>query len=350
VSRCLFRNEGPAHTNKSAAGFLARACLTAMISPGLVASLAAQDVEKLENEFFGSGATIAVKVHDGSGQPLASQATVKLFRGVVPSGQREASNGAAEFVVGSIGEFTVVVTAAGYAEAQKDVPVRVTGRTQVDMYLQPASGSPAGVPGKPLLAPKAKEALDQGILALKQNRLSEAEKRVAEAVRLAPANPDVLYVQGVLSLKQRNWEEARTVLEKATQIDPNSSRAFAALGMALCDSGKYEAAIAPLEKSLKLDQAGTWQTRWALAKAYYHGQRFNEALKTSQDALAQSHGQEPEIALLVAQSLTAVGRYEDAAQTLNEFLRDHADRTDAATARRWLDQLALRSSRASDKP
>jgi len=42
----------------------------------------------------------------------------------------------------------------------------------------------------------------------------------------------------------------------------------------------------------------------------------------------------------LAQSLTAVGRYEDAAQTLREFLRDHADRPETATARRWLEQLA----------
>jgi tetratricopeptide (TPR) repeat protein len=331
--------EGPPHGKKRVGCLVARACLATLLLSGFVATLAAQDVQKLENEFFGSGATIAVKIHDPSGQPLASPATVKLFRGVVPSGQREASNGAAEFIVGSLGDFTVVVSAAGYSEAQKDVSVSVNGHTQVDVYLQLASGS-AVVPGKPLLAPKAKEALDQGILAFKQNRLAEAEKHVTEAARLAPGNPDVLYVQGVLSLKQGNWEQARTVLEKATQIDPNSSPAFAALGMSFCDSGKYDAAIAPLEKSLQLDAVGTWQTRWALAKAYYYGQRFEEALKMSQGALAQSRGEEPKIALLVAQSLTAVGRYEEAAQVLREFIRDHADRTDAATARHWLDQLA----------
>jgi thioredoxin-like negative regulator of GroEL len=333
-------DEGPPHGKKRVGCLVARVCLATLLLPGFVATLAAQDVQKLENEFFGSGATIAVKIHDPSGQPLASQATVKLFRGVVPSGQREASNGAAEFIVGSLGEFTVVVSAAGYSEAQKDVSVSVNGRTQVDVYLQLASGGAAAVPGKPLLAPKAKEALDQGILAFKQNRLAEAERRVAEAVRLAPGNPDVLYVQGVLSLKQGNWEQARAVLEKATQIDPNSSPAFAALGMSFCDSGKYDAAIAPLEKSLQLDAVGAWQTRWALAKAYYYGQRFEEALKMSQEALAQSRGEEPKIALLVAQSLTALGRYEEAAQVLREFLREHADHKDAATAKRWLDQLA----------
>jgi len=35
-----------------------------------------------------------------------------------------------------------------------------------------------------------------------------------------------------------------------------------------------------------------------------------------------------------------VGRYEDAAQSLREFLHKHGERREAATARRWLDTLA----------
>jgi len=59
----------------------------------------------------------------------------------------------------------------------------------------------------------------------------------------------------------------------------------------------------------------------------------------AREGLAQSNGKQPEIALLLAQSLTAVGQYEEAAQTLREFLRDHGDRPESATARRWLEQL-----------
>ena len=60
----------------------------------------------------------------------------------------------------------------------------------------------------------------------------------------------------------------------------------------------------------------------------------------AQSALSSSKGKAPEIELLVAQSLTALGRYEDAARALRKFLRDHADRREAATAHRWLDRLA----------
>ena len=291
---------------------------------------------------MGNGSVITVTVHDASGESFSSSAVVKLFHGVVLNGQRDTSRGVAEFVVIGLGEFTVVATAPGYAEAQKDVSVDTTGRARVDVYLRRASGgaSPATVPGRPVLAPKAKEALDRGLRALRENKLGEAEKYVGEAMRLAPGNPEVLYAQGILSLKQRDWGHAQTVLEKATQIDPNSASAFAALGLALCDQGNYDAAIPPLRKSLELDPAGAWETRWALAKSYYQRQQYPEALNMSQEALARSNGNAPAIALLVAQSLTAVGRYEEAAEVLREFLRDHTNLQEAATARRWLEQLA----------
>lgn len=302
-----------------------------------------QDSGSEVNEFHGKGSEITVNVRDSSGEPISTAAMVKLYRdGTTLSRQGETSRGSAVLVVNNVGEFTVIVEAAGYESAQKQVSVQVSGRTQVDVFLRKLlpAGSSVGVPGRPVLAPKAKQALDKGLLALSSDNIGEAEKYIGEAMRLAPSHPDVLYVQGVLHLKQRNWTQAQDVLEKATRIDPSHARAFAALGMALCDQGKCDAAIVPLEKSVQLDPGGAWETRWMLAKVYYQNARYDEALKMSQDALAASNGKAPEISLLEAQSLTAVGRYEDAAQALREFVRDHGDRREAATARKWLERLA----------
>src|SRR5260370_9029189 len=156
---------------------------------------------------------------------------------------------------------------------------------------------------------------------------------------LAPGTRDGPFVQGVLFLRRRNWTEAQAALEKATQLDSGNPRAFAALGMAFANQAKYEEAIPPLEKSLRLEPHG-WETQWTLAKAYYHHQQYEQALKASQQALAESNGKAPEIELLVAQSLNAVGQYEDSAKTLREFLKNHGDRPESATSRRWLENLA----------
>jgi hypothetical protein len=306
----------------------------------------AQDSGSKEREFFGNGAEIAVTVRDGSGEPISAPTMVRLIRdGTISSGQGATSQGRMSFIVTSLGEFTVVVEAAGYPRTEKDVSVRAAGRTPVDIYLRrtPGSENIVGLPGKPLLAPKAKEAFDRGLRALGADRLQDAQRFVGEAARLAPGHPDVLYAQGVLYLRQGNWEQAQIALEKATQVDPSHARAFAALGMALSDQRKYEAAIAPLEQSVQLDAGGVgYEAYWALAKAYYQSARYEEALKSVQVAEVKSKGKVPEMGLLVAQSLTAVGRYEEAANALREFLRDHGDRLEAAKARRWLE--ALRTS------
>jgi hypothetical protein len=304
-----------------------------------------QDSGSESKEFLGNGAEITVMVRDAEGQPISAPAIVKLYReGSIPSGEGATSQGRLLFVVTSLGEFTVTVQLPGYQSAQKDVSVREPVRTQVDVYLrrERIGENIVGVPGKPVLAPKARESFDRGLRALSEDKLRDAEKFVGDAVRLAPGHPDVLYVQGVLYLKQRNWEQAQSALEKATQVDPNHAPAFAALGMALEDQRKYDAAIIPLEKSLSLDAGVGFEAHWALAKAYYQSARYEEALKSAQAALAESKGKAPEIALLVAQALTAVGQYEEAAQTLRAFLREHGDRPEAGKARRWLD--GLRSS------
>jgi uncharacterized protein HemY len=301
-----------------------------------------QDRGSAESEFRGNGAEITVTVHDSSGEPISSAAVVKVYRdGGILSRQGETSRGHAVLVVNSLGEFTVIVEAAGFESAKQQVTINAAGRAQVDVYLRRISSekSVSGVPGRPTLAPKAKEALEKGLQSLSADKIKDSEKYVSEAMRLAPSHPDVLYVQGVLFLKQRNWTQAQNVLEKATQLDPNHARAFAALGMAFAEQGKYDAAIAALQQSLQLHAAGSWETRWTLAKAYYQSTRYDDALKMSQEALAASNGMAPEIGLLVAQSLTAVGRYEDAATLLREFLKEHGDRREAATARRWLEQL-----------
>lgn len=309
--------------------------------PPFVPSSPAQDTGTTATEFHGKGVAISVVIHDSTGEPISSLALVKLFRGTIPAGQAETSHGRAELVVYDVGEFTVVVQSAGYASAQKDFFIDAAGSAEVDIYLRASSTTPTAIPGRPLLAPKARKAFDQGLRALGVDNLAEAQKQASQAMLLAPGHPDVLYLQGVVFLKQRDWSKAQEVLEKATQVDPSYANAFTALGMALCDQGKYEAAVAPLGKALELNPApSSWDTRWALAKAYYRLAHYDQALQMSQVALSSSNGKAPEIQLLVAQSLTAVGRYEDAAQALREFLRNHSNRADAATARRWLDALA----------
>lgn len=322
---------------------LPRVSLLAFIGLSLCAPAAlTQDSSEEGTMTRGSRAELAITVLDPSGEPITSTASVKLYSNGIPIDQSSTSRGRAFFVVRGLGDFNVVVEASGYKTAQKDVTISSPIRAEVEVNLQRTSGSNqvVGVPAGPILAPKAKEALVKGLQAIGENKLPEAQKYLGEAMKLAPGNPEVLYVQGMLYMKRSDWAEAQSVLERSSQIDPNQGRVFMALGMALCNQKKYEEAIPPLEKSLKLEPTANWETQWTLAKAYYYHQQYEQALDMAQQARTTAHGSAPQVELLVAQCFTAVGRYEDAALVLRQFLKANANSPDAATAKRWLDGLA----------
>jgi Flp pilus assembly protein TadD len=285
---------------------------------------------------------IEVTIRDSSGEFLSVPAIVKLFLNGTPCDEGLTSNGRISFTISDLGNFTVVVEATGYKPGQNSVKVPEPDKVRVEVNLQreASSSSTTGAGGNPILAPKAKEAFYKGMQALRDDNLGEAAKALDQAMQLAPNNPNVLYMQGVLNLRKHEWTKAQSVLEKATQLDPNSARALAALGMALCNQKKYAEAIPPLEKSVQLDTASGWETHWSLAQSYYHRARFDEALKISQQAQTESNGQVPQVDLLVAEALTAVGRYEESATVLRELLKNHSDGPEAVTARRYLKRLS----------
>ena len=195
-----------------------------------------QDSSEQGTKSRGDRAEIAVTVRDSSGEILTSPVSVKLYQNGMPSDQASTSHGRAFFIPRTLGDFTIIVEAAGYKTEEKSVSLIVAVKDEVDIYLKPdiPSNQNGGVPGKPLLVPKAQAALDQGLQAIKENDLTRAQKFMSEAMRLAPGNPEVLYVQGALYMRRGEWLQAETVLEKSNQFDPDRPPVLGALGITLC--------------------------------------------------------------------------------------------------------------------
>ena len=287
----------------------------------------------------GNRAEVAITVKDGSHQIVGPLVTVKLYYLGTPVNQMTTTRGRVIFILNSLGDYTIVADAVGYRSAQKEISVRVAVEAEEEIVLQRDSSSEAlGAAARPVLAPKAKEAFDKALQELGENKLDQAEKHLQEAAKLAPNHPDVLYLQGVILLRRGKAEEAQAALEKATQIDPQNARAFTALGMAFMNESKYEQAMPPLKQALQLDPSN-WEAHWTLARAFYRQEQYDACLSEAQQAFSQSHGTEPAIELLIAQAQTAVGKFEDSAETLRTFLRTHPNDKSAETARRWLDRL-----------
>jgi Flp pilus assembly protein TadD len=289
----------------------------------------------------GKQVQIDVTIRDASGKILSSSANVKLYLNGIPCDEGSTSNGHISFTIQNIGRFTAVVEAAGYQSGQNDISVAepVKADLEVELKRNSLSTVPSAAPQPPILAPKAQEALDKALNALRDDRLPAAQNAVDDALKLAPNHPQVLYAAGLLHLKQHDWANAQIALEKVTQMEPTNSRALAALGMALCNQKKYNEAIPPLEKALQLAPASGWETRWSLGESYYHNQRYEDALKISQPADADSAAQAPQLDLLTARVLVAVGRFEDSAKILRDLSKTHADSPEGALARRYLDRL-----------
>ena len=216
---------------------------------------------------------IEVTIRDSSGEFLSVPAQVKLYLNGTPCDEGSTTEGRISFTMSDLGNFTVVVEAAGYKPGQNGVKVPEPDKVQVEVNLQrdTSSSFAPGAAGNPILAPKAKEALDKGMQALRDDKLDAAEKALDQAMQLAPNNPNVLYMQGVLNLKKHEWIKAQSVLEKATQIDPNSARALAALG---------NGAVQPEEI-----RRGHSASREVRATGY--GQRLGDALVTGAIVLSQ---------------------------------------------------------------
>jgi Flp pilus assembly protein TadD len=286
---------------------------------------------------------ILVYVRDPLGRPLTTSASVRLYSSDgTPLGQVVASNGGqATFLNVQLGDYRVEVEASGYAKTSAEAQLPFLGEARVDIYLRPESATnssalPAG--SVTVLVPKAKKELDTGIEALQTGNLKEAQRHLEKAGQLAPTNADVLYLLGTLYVQMKDLPRAEGVLERATGLDEKHARAQAALGIVLTNENKFDAAVAPLEKALDLSKQ-SWEARWALARCHYHLRDFRSALEQSRSALHDSNGKAPEIVLVVAASLSAMGSYEESASLLREFLQQHADRPEATRARRWLDRL-----------
>jgi tetratricopeptide (TPR) repeat protein len=271
-----------------------------------------------------------------------------------PLGQIVASNGGqATFLNVQLGDYRVEVEASGYAKTSGEAQLPFLGEARVDIYLrpEPATDSTFALPlpsgSATVLAPKAKKEMDTGLESLQTGNLKEAQRHLEKASQLAPTNADVLYLLGTLYVQMKDLPRAEGVLERATGLDAEHARAHAALGIVLTNENKFDAAVAPLEKALDLNKQ-SWEARWALSRCNYHLRNFQAALENSRSALHDSSGKAPEIALVVAASLTAMGSYEESASLLREFLQQHADRPEAARARNWLEELRQRGKIKQD--
>ncbi len=286
--------------------------------------------------------TLHVTLRDESGALLTTSAVVRLNASEEgPTQVSGARGGHVTFQNLPTGDYSVDVEASGYAKGHGEISVSNYGTTEMEIELRDAASANSlnSSPGsEAILAPKAKKELESGLAALQKKDLNEARKHLEKAEHLAPMHPEVLYLLGTLYVQMNDLERAEDALEKATQMNPHHARAQEALGVLFVNERKFDMAVTPLQKALELNPP-SWESRWALASCYYHQRQFQLALEQSRQALHDSNGDVPAIALLLAASLTAKEQYEESAAVLRKVILEHSDSPEAARARLWLGRL-----------
>ena len=281
--------------------------------------------------------TIRVNVRNATGAPLAHHAIVKISQRVGPIMWTESTIDASsvEFKNLPVGDYVIEVTAAGYHTTTEEATLFSPSNVmQVYILLQPDTVPGAAVGAyPPVLAPKARKEVQDAIQALENNNLSDAEKHIQRAEKMAPGHPEIQYLYGLVLARKNDFQGARQRFEKAVSIYPQHAPALSALGSLLLRAGDVNGAVKAFEQAVVAD-ARSHESHSALAALFFEQKVLDKAKYHAEQALDITAGKVPETRLLLSQILLGQGERQKAAEILKQFLVAFPDHRDAAAAMR----------------
>jgi len=292
-------------------------------------------------------ATVVIRVRSATGTLLPTHAIVRITANAGAYNQQTATRGSgeAEFTDVPIGSYTVEVSAPGFVLINEQIQVSATGRFRDLFFINlkeeaaPGTRAGAGAVGPPILAPKAREELDKGLASLREKDLKNARKHLERALKMAPGNPDVHYLLALMYVELNDPKQAKSSLEKALSLYPEHVQALTTLGEILSREEDYAGAARALEKALTLEP-DKWRAHALLAIALYHERDFEKARIHVERALELNKGAPPEVRLLRAQVLDALGEREHAREVAEAIVRESPEHPSAQVARRIVERTS----------
>ena len=286
--------------------------------------------------------TLFVSVRERSGIPLSGMAVVSVSPLVGGQTLYGSTADAATAAFANIhgGDYQIQVEAAGYETTTERTSVMGTSTCTVYVYVSPL-GSGAAT-SKPLpgtvMTPDMQRELDKSLSALKQLKFDEARKHLEKAHRMAPSNPDVLYLLGVINYTAKDIPAARKQFESVLTAYPTHQRSLIMLGRIQIDANEYKDASVTLQKAVEAGNV-SWQAHNLLAIAYLRTGDFSKAIVEADRTAELNKDKLPFTKLLKAKILLMEGRNRDAQLAFEEFLRQYPLDTAAADAKRYLTRI-----------
>jgi len=158
-----------------------------------------------------------------------------------------------------------------------------------------------------------------------EGSLQRAQELVDRALTLDPTEAEAHYVQGIIHLwHQKDPDQAIADAERAIALDPGFARGYGSLGAALHYAGRSEEAVERLARMARLDPHHPAQYQHFLAQSLFALGRFEDAVRASQARLArQPHSDVSRV--LLAACYGHLGRAEEARAEWEEALRINPD-------------------------
>jgi len=161
-------------------------------------------------------------------------------------------------------------------------------------------------------------------LALSTWAAGGAEPQPQPAPAVPRAEALALVAQGQTRLAAGEYAEGLKLFRRAAELDPGSPELAEEFGLALAEAGVTDEAIAELQKAAQLSAAGEATLGMLMAQAAQDQQALEAALphlKVGVDAVPQG----TQARLILAQSLTRLGKGAEAWEQVEALLEEHPD-------------------------
>lgn len=285
--------------------------------------------------------TLYVSVRERSGIPLSVGAIVRLSS--TAGGQSliapVTDAATATFVNIRGGEYEVQVEAPGYEPASEHLSLMGVSVYTAYIYLSPVGSSSVSktAPGI-VITPDLQRELDKSFVALNQKKFDEARKHLEKAHKMAPSNPDVLYLMGLIDYTAKDFPAARKRFESVLASYPSHQRSLLMLGQIQLDASENKDACVTLQKAVDAGNV-SWQAHYLLAVAYARTGQLEKARIESQRTAELNKDKKPVADMLRSKLLLMEGRNADAREALEEFLHQFPQDPAAAEAKKYLAKI-----------
>jgi putative PEP-CTERM system TPR-repeat lipoprotein len=176
-----------------------------------------------------------------------------------------------------------------------------------------------------------------GRIALRENRVGEADNYAEMALRTSPQDSAAWVLSGRVAQQRQRYTDAVLAFGRALEIRPdapNSPDIMAAKALALLSQGDKVAAFALAAETTKRDP-GNFTAEYVLANEEFAQKQYNDAETRLQHVLEKVPDYYPAV-LLLAHNHMMLGHYQQAETLLLQFL---AANPDTPSARLWLAEV-----------